>query len=183
MEVCFLRAECVTFKYSNDLWWAIKQWLCTSPLIYSRCSADWAEMQTIVFTLRDAGVLPVGQLKESQQARWWRGRDWWLSWPSWQLAPWLNGSSLSEALVDWKGFIGTMKENNLFNITVRLIYCYLFYLYVLLNYSKFQIHLRIWPIDPKNKNQNDLYLSYFIYLNFRLPHSARNKTELNHFFL
>lgn len=51
-------------------------------------------MRTAVFTVSEAGVLPVGQLKESRQAggRW--GHDWWLSRACWQLAGQLSGNSL-----------------------------------------------------------------------------------------
>lgn len=51
-------------------------------------------MRTAVFTVSEAGVLPVGQLKESRQAggRW--GHDWWLSRACWQLEGQLSGNSL-----------------------------------------------------------------------------------------
>lgn len=70
------------------------------------------EMQTAVFALREAGVLTPPQLKESQQARGRRGRDRWLRWPTWQLAPRLNGNK-SAAIVDWFGFADMAHEDDL----------------------------------------------------------------------
>lgn len=83
MEACFLQAELMTSKYSNDLWWATR----------CRCTHTPSPSLTCVLTAAFT-LLPAAQLKESQQARGRRGRDWWWSWLCWQLAARLNGNGL-----------------------------------------------------------------------------------------
>lgn len=129
-------------------------------------------MRTAVFTVSEAGVLPVGQLKESRQAggRW--GHDWWLSRACWQLAGQLSGNSLflnqPPSLID-----GVLLEMRIMSRLKHTVQKVLFSL---------------------NRWWQTIIFFYFIYipevpfrhsspLQTRYPKSSQNLSNYNHIFL